>query len=187
MALVKACFSLFSVRAGFPSIVTRLLPLRSRSPLLLEHGMAINTKKVIIGGLTAGLVLNILDFILNTYIFGARMKADMNAFKAGLGDAMATMSGSTMAGYVIMDFVLGMLLAYTYAAMRPRFGAGAKTAIIVALIFWIFGTIVSVNYMMVGMMSSGTWWSFGIAYLVCLVIASLVAGAMYSEEGSPAT
>jgi hypothetical protein len=149
--------------------------------------MAINTKKVIIGGLTAGLVLNILDFILNTYIFGARMKADMNAFKAGLGDAMATMSGSTMAGYVIMDFVLGMLLAYTYAAMRPRFGAGAKTAIIVALIFWIFGTIVSVNYMMVGMMSSGTWWSFGIAYLVCLVIASLVAGAMYSEEGSPAT
>lgn len=144
--------------------------------------MAINTKKVIVGGLAAGLVLNVLDFVMNSLIFGERMKADMNAFKPGLGDAMATMTGSTIAGYVIMDFVLGMLVAYTYAAMRPRFGPGAKTSIIVALVFWVFGSIISVNYMMVGMMSKGLWLSFGLAYFVCLVITALVAGALYSED-----
>jgi hypothetical protein len=145
--------------------------------------MAINTKKVIIAGLAAGVVMNICDFVVNM-MFGAQMQASANAFKPGLGDAMATMGGSTMAGFIIMDLVIGMLLAYTYAAMRPRFGAGAKTAIIAAIIFWIFGSIVSANYLVMGIMSRSLWLTFGFVYLICLIIASLVAGALYSEDAA---
>lgn len=148
--------------------------------------MAINTSKVITGGLVAGVVMNILDFIVNGFILGDQMKAAANAFKPGLGDQMMSMDGKTMAGYIIMDFIIGLLLAYTYAAMRPRFGAGAKTAIIGALVLWIFGTILMSNYLMMGMMTSGLWLTASFVYLVCLIIASLVAGALYSEEG-PAT
>ena len=143
--------------------------------------MAINTKKVVVAGLAAGVVMNILDFLINM-MFGAQMQESANAFKPGLGDAMASMGGSTMAGYIIMDLVIGMLLAYTYAAMRPRFGPGAKTAVITALIFWIFGSIVSSNYLIMGIMSRSLWLTFGLVYLVCLIIASLVAGALYSED-----
>ena len=32
------------------------------------------------------------------------------------------------------------------------------------------------------MMSRGLWLTFGLIYLVCLIIASLVAGALYKEE-----
>jgi hypothetical protein len=149
--------------------------------------MAINTKRVIIAGLAAGLVMNILDFIMQGMIFGDRMKAEMNAFKPGMGDAMGQMDTNTIIGYVIMDFVLGLLLAYSYAAMRPRFGAGAKTAIISSLVLWIFAGILTSNYLTMGMMSQGLWWSVAIGYLVCLVIASLVAGALYKEDGTPAT
>lgn len=145
--------------------------------------MAINTKKVVVAGIAAGVVMNICDFVINMML-GAQMQASANAFKPGLGDAMADMSGSTMAGFIIMDLVIGMLLAYTYAAMRPRFGPGAKTAIIAALIFWIFGSIISSNYLIMGMMSRSLWLTFGFAYLVCLVIASLVAGALYSEDAT---
>jgi hypothetical protein len=88
---------------------------------------------------------------------------------------------------VILDFIIGLLLAYTYAAMRPRFGAGAKTSIITALVYWIFGSIVSVNFLMLGMMSRGLWLGFGLVYLVCLIIASLVAGALYSENTTTST
>ena len=144
--------------------------------------MAINTSKVIVGGLAAGVVMNILDFIMNGVLFADQMKEAMNNFKPGMGDAMATMDGTTIAGFVILDLVIGMVLAYTYAAMRPRFGAGAKTSIITAILYWIFGSIISVNFLMMGMMSSGLWISFGLAYLVCLIIASLVAGALYSEN-----
>ncbi len=145
--------------------------------------MAINTKKVVVAGIAAGVVMNICDFLLNMML-GTQMQASANAFKPGLGDAMATMSGSTMAGFIIMDIVIGMLLAYTYAAMRPRFGPGAKTAIIAALIFWIFGSIISSNYLIMGMMSRSLWLTFGFAYLICLVVASLVAGALYSEDAT---
>ena len=144
--------------------------------------MAMNTSKVVTGGLAAGVVMIICDYVLNGMLFGEQMKAASNAFKEGLGDQMAAMSTNTMIGYIIMDLVLGMLLAYAYAAMRPRLGAGPKTSIIVALMFWIFGSIVSVGYLVMGMMSTGLWLSFGIAYLVCLIIASLVAGALYKEE-----
>lgn len=143
--------------------------------------MAINTKRVIVAGLAAGVVMNICDFLTNM-MFAAQMQAASNAFKPGLGDAMAQMPGSIMAGYIIMDLVIGMLLAYTYAAMRPRFGPGAKTAIITALIFWIFGSIIASNYLIMGMMGRSLWLTFGAVYLVCLIIASLVAGALYSED-----
>jgi hypothetical protein len=149
--------------------------------------MAINTSKVIVGGLAAGVVMNILDFISNGVIFADRMVAEMNNFKPGLGDAMHTMDTTTIAGMVILDFIIGLLLAYTYAAMRPRFGAGARTSIITALVYWIFGSIVSVNFLMLGMMSRGLWLGFGLVYLVCLIIASLVAGALYSENTTTST
>lgn len=149
--------------------------------------MAINTSKVIVGGLAAGVAMNILDFISNGVIFADRMVAEMNNFKPGLGDAMHTMDTTTIAGMVILDFIIGLLLAYTYAAMRPRFGAGARTSIITALVYWIFGSIVSVNFLMLGMMSRGLWLGFGLVYLVCLIIASLVAGALYSENTTTST
>ena len=50
--------------------------------------------------------------------------------------------------------------------------------------FWVFGSIVAVNYMMMGIMSRGLWLSFGFAYFVCLVITALVAGSLYSEDAT---
>ena len=143
--------------------------------------MAINTSKVVVAGIAAGIVMVVLDFVIQMML-GARMTADLNTFQPGLGDSMSTMEGSIMIGYIVMDLVIGMLLAYTYAAIRPRFGPGPKTAIIAAMMFWVFGTIVSSNYLVMGMMSRSLWLTFGLIYLVCLIIASLVAGALYKEE-----
>ena len=86
--------------------------------------MAINTNKVLLGGIAAGVVLNVIDFATNTFILGARMKAETEAFKPGLSDRM--MTGSAITSYIIMDLVLGILLVLTYAAIRPRFGPGVR-------------------------------------------------------------
>ena len=144
--------------------------------------MAMNAGKILAGTVAGGIVMNIIDFISNGFLLADRMKSDANAFKPGLGDAMAAMSGTQIAGYVIMDFIVAGLLAWTYAAMRPRFGPGAKTAIMAALVLWIFGMIVSVNYMSMGIMSKGLWVTFSVIYLVALVITALVAGAIYKED-----
>lgn len=147
--------------------------------------MAINTKKVIVAGLAAGVVMNILDFVIHMMLTD-RLTAELNGFQPGLGDSMGTMSTNVMVGFVIMDLVIGMLLAYTYAAVRPRLGPGPKAAIIVALMYWIFGSIMNSAFLVMGMMSRSLWLTYGLIYLVCLIIASLVAGALYKEDAATA-
>jgi hypothetical protein len=142
--------------------------------------MAINTKKVLIGGIAAGVVMNIIDFISNTYILGARMKAESDAFKPGMSDQM--MTGSAIAGYIIMDFVLGILLVWTYAAIRPRFGPGIKTAVYAAILFWILAGIFMSGFMHMGMMSGGLWWSFALIGLVNFLLSAWVGARLYSED-----
>jgi hypothetical protein len=142
--------------------------------------MAINTTKVLLGGFAAGAVLNVIDFVANTYIFGAQMKAAADAFKPGLSDRM--MTGSAITSYIVMDFVLGIMLVWTYAAIRPRFGPGVRTAIYAAVLFWILGGIFNAGYLHMGMMSSGLWMSFAVVALVNFILAAWVGAWLYTEE-----
>jgi hypothetical protein len=141
--------------------------------------MAINTQKVLIGGIAAGVVMNIIDFVSNMYILGDRMKAESEAFKPGLSDQM--MSSSTMVSYIVMDFVLGILLVWTYAAIRPRFGPGLKTATYAALLFWVLAGIFYSGYLHMGMTSTGLWWSLAIVGLVNFLAAAWVGAKLYTE------
>ena len=142
--------------------------------------MAINTTKVLIGGIAAGVVMNVIDFVTNMYILGARMKAEADAFKPGMSDQM--MSSSMMVTNIVMDLLLGILLVWTYAAIRPRFGPGAKTAVYAALLFWVLAAIFLSGYMHMGMMSSGLWWSFAIIGLVNFLVSAWVGARLYSED-----
>jgi hypothetical protein len=159
-----------------------MVPGAGRVQLKLEVGMPINTKKVLLGGLVAGVVINIIDFVANTFILGARVKAESDAFKPGMSDAM--MSGSAIISFVIMDLVLGFALIWAYAAFRPRFGAGARTATYVAVLFWLLALIFTAGYRQMGIMSSGLWWSFAFIGLVNFLIAAWAGAALYSEEGA---
>ena len=142
--------------------------------------MAMNIKKVVIGGIVAGVVMNVIDFVTNTYIFGARMKAEADAFKPGLSDKM--MSGSAMVSYIVMDFVLGIALVWTYAAIRPRFGPGLRTATFAAVLFWLLALIFLMGYLHMGMMSSGLWWSFAIAGLINFFLSAWAGAKVYTED-----
>jgi len=144
--------------------------------------MAINTKKVLLGGFVAGVVMNAIDFVVNGYLLAARMKAETDAFKPGLSDQM--MSGKAVAGYIVMDFVLGILLVWTYAAIRPRFGPGIRTASYAALLFWILTMIFLSGYMHMGMMSAGLWWTFAVIGLVNYLLSAWAGAKFYTEDST---
>lgn len=145
--------------------------------------MAMNTSKVLVGGLAAGVVLNVIDFITNMYILGDRMKAEMNAVAPGLADKM--MTGGAIAGYVIMDFVIGIMLVWLYAAIRPRFGPGPKTAVYGALFVWLLFGIAYSGYLMSGMMSGSTFTMGSVIALINVLLASWLGARLYTE--GPAT
>jgi hypothetical protein len=144
--------------------------------------MAINTKKVLIGGFAAGVVMNVIDYVTNVYILAARMKAESDAFKPGMSDQM--MQGTKVASYIVMDFVLGLALVWTYAAIRPRFGPGMRTATYAALLFWILSLIFTSGFMQMGIMSSGLWWTFAFIALVNFLVSASLGAKLYSEDST---
>src|SRR2546423_12981546 len=93
----------------------------------------INWGRVVLGGLVAGVVLHIVDYLT----YGVWLKADMAAAMTGLGKSPAAMD-SAIPLWVALDFVSGIGLLWVYAAIRPRFGAGVKTAVIAGLAGWVF-------------------------------------------------
>jgi hypothetical protein len=91
-----------------------------------------NTGRIIGAGLLAGLVLNIGEYVLNGIILAPQWKAAM----AELGQE--DLSGGDIGVLVFFTFLTGFALVWLYAAMRPRFGAGFKTAVIAGFFVWLF-------------------------------------------------
>jgi hypothetical protein len=143
--------------------------------------MAINTSKVVVGGLVAGVVMNVSGFIVNGMLLGKRMEAEMLAAAPSLqGRGMGT---GAMTGRILTSFAVGLLLVWLYAAMRPRFGPGMKTAAYAALVVWLCGFLFYLDWLYLGMMSTGSYVIVSCVMLVTLLIAAGIGGMLYKEDG----
>jgi glutamate-1-semialdehyde aminotransferase len=136
----------------------------------------INTGKVIVGGLVAGVVANAADFVVNTYLMAAE-SADM---VQRLNLSQAAVDGS-MATWIVVDFVWGLLLVFAYAGFRPRFGPGPKTAIITGVTFWVAVTAVFAGLMAMGMITQQAYIKSSVLQLASTLAAVLAGAALYKE------
>jgi hypothetical protein len=146
--------------------------------------MAINAQKVIVGGIAAGIVMNVLGFLGQGMLLGARMNAEMDAVVPGLSQRMVT--GASIAINVLTQLVIGVLLVWLYAAMRPRFGPGFKTAAYAALVIWLCGLLFYSGWYLTGMMLASTYVFVSLVALVTLLAGAYVGGMLYKEEGAGA-
>jgi len=89
----------------------------------------INMARVILGGLVAGLVINIGEFLLNGMVLADQMRNFMTQHNF-------TEPKNFIAIAVALTFVLGIVIVLGYACIRPRLGPGVKTAIIAGLFAW---------------------------------------------------
>ena len=94
-----------------------------------------NGKRILLGGLLAGLVINIGETILNVPVLGPQF--DAASQRLGL----APMTGTAIGIFVVMCFGLGILATWLYAAIRPRFGAGPRTALIAGITIWLLVSV----------------------------------------------
>lgn len=144
--------------------------------------MAINTGKVVVGGLVAGLIMNVSGFVVQGMMLGSRMMAEMAAVAPSLANMQP--GGGEIAARVATQFIVGIMLVWMYAAMRPRFGPGPRTAMISALIVWILGFLFYLDWLFVGMMTPATYAIVSVVMIVTLAIASWVGCMLYKEEGA---
>lgn len=140
--------------------------------------MAINTGKVVVGGLVAGLVLNIGDFVINTML----LAADNAAFMTRLGlDPAAMESFAGMLPWIVIDFLMGLLIVWVYAAIRPRFGPGVSTAIIAGLIPFLGVTLVLAGFTSMGVFTTSMFVKGSAAALVNTLIGAVAGAWVYTE------
>jgi hypothetical protein len=143
----------------------------------------INLGRVILGGLVAGVVINLFEGVLN----GVVLEKQWTDVLTGLGKS-ATFSAKQLAAFNVWGFALGILTVWVYAALRPRFGAGPRTAVCAGLLIWALAYAmgdagpVFLHIFPVGMTLTT------LAVEVVEMIAAGLAGAvLYKEEsaGSP--
>lgn len=139
----------------------------------------INVGRVLLGGLLAGVVLNVGEFILNGVLLAETMKKDFE--KLGLPDPGT--NTTFLIRVTSITFLLGIGLVYLYAAIRPRFGAGAKTAACAGVIGWFF------VYLYAGYVYQATGAVSSKAFLMALpwgivefALATIAGAWLYKEE-----
>jgi len=135
----------------------------------------INLKGVVLGGLVAGLVLNVFDFLM----YGVVLAADMEAAMQAIGK---TMKDDPIWLYVILDFLFGIWLVWLYAMIRPRYGPGPRTAVIAGLYVWVgFGVLHAISEAPIGLFTPRLSAIIVAVFLVVAPLAAVAGAKFYSE------
>jgi hypothetical protein len=137
----------------------------------------INWGRVILGGLLAGVVLNVVDWLT----YGVWLKPDLEAAMTALGRPAGAMDKAVPI-FVLVDFLYGIGLLWLYAAIRPRYGAGPKTAVIGGLALWVFiGLLHAIAEAPMAMMPQRVMWIGTCVALIQLPVAGAVGASIYKE------
>jgi hypothetical protein len=136
----------------------------------------INKGRVIVGGLLAGLLVNISEFVLNTFVIGQDMEAAMKAMNRPPVD------NSMILWFVVLGFLIGIATVWTYAAIRPRFGPGVTTAVYAALAVWFMASAYPTAFMMVMQVFPRKAMAIGVVWGLVEILVAGVAGAWAYTE-----
>ena len=140
----------------------------------------INWVRVLLGGVLAGLIINLFEFVAN----GVLLARDWEAMMKALGRTNFPNPNAVVI-FLIWGFLSGIAVIWLYAAVRPRFGPGVKTAVLTGFAFW-FLTIVlrTIDDAGVGYPFLYPSRLLTLLMVVCLVqfVAASVAGASIYKE-----
>ena len=142
----------------------------------------VNMMKVLVGGLIAGVVLNVVDFVLFGMVLKDQMAAAMQALNR------PAMSNAQIPWFVFLDFVAGIGMVWLYAAIRPRFGAGPGTAVKAGIAAWFFAGLLPTLFMWpMALMPANLTVITTLVALVEWPLAAVVGAKFYLEgAGAPA-
>ena len=98
----------------------------------------INVSRLIWGGVAAGVVLNIVTGIANACLLNGEFQNWAN----GMGNHLHPPAQPIqICFWVAMCLIDGLAGVWIYAGMRPRLGAGPKTALLAGLLVWTVGRL----------------------------------------------
>jgi hypothetical protein len=137
----------------------------------------INMGRVILGGIVAGIVINILAYLVDGVLLRTQWDEGMTAL------GRPSLAITQIVWLNIFGFFTGILLVWLYAAIRPRFGPGPKTAIIAGLALWALCYLIpNISFMWItGLFHPNLTIHTSLGGIVEAVAAALTGGFLYRE------
>jgi hypothetical protein len=143
--------------------------------------MKINWSRVILGGLLAGIIINVCEALVNGLLLSGEWATAMKALNKspdiGIGGNAA---------FWLWGFLIGIYALWLYATVCPRFGAGPKTAMIAGVAVWVPASLLAMiaptamhlfRYRMIAIDV--------VLGLVEIVLGTVVGAWLYKEREAP--
>ena len=139
----------------------------------------INWNRVILGGLVAGVIINVFEYLLNAVVLAKQWASVMS----GLGKT-GELSGISIVVFNVWGFLLGITAVWFYAAIRPRYGPGLKTALCGGSAIWFVGIVLAdATPLALGLFPTQVL-AMGIAVGFVEVVLGTTIGAWLYREGT---
>jgi hypothetical protein len=137
----------------------------------------INIGRVVLGGIVAGIVADLLDYPVDGVWLAPQWSLEMSLLGRN------GFSSNMWIGFDLLGIVSGIVAIWIYAAIRPRLGAGVKTAIYAGVVVWILGSLVpNASFMYVGgLFTKHLTLYTTLGGLVEVVVGTLAGAALYKE------
>ena len=133
-----------------------------------------NWRRIIVCGLVTAVVWTALSAISTWYL-----GADFNA--AVPGNKILAPSAGLVAFLFALNFGGGIWAMWLYAAIRPRYGAGPKTAAVAGFSWWIAGTLADATWGSFGLVPVKAFLPLSAIALPEMVVAAMVGAWLYRE------
>jgi hypothetical protein len=139
-----------------------------------------NPVRILIGGLIAGLIMNGSEAALHAGVLGDETGSLYEKFRIGIPD-----TAGNLLLLIFATFVLGIVAVWLYAAMRPRYGAGPRTALIAGVTVWLLSHLWSGVYLgagYTGIITARLAWIPVAWGLLEAPLATMAGAAFYKES-----
>jgi len=135
----------------------------------------VDLSRVILGGILAGTIVNLSEWALHDMVMREQFRSALGSLGRQNPEDL-----NTIVWWNVWGYVLGITAIWLYAAIRPRYGPGAATALRAGFAVWILScvlmTITMANLRLFPFMPLAFLWS-----LVGDLIGTVAGAWVYKE------
>lgn len=135
----------------------------------------INMGQMLVAGAVAGIIIDIIFGITNGVILAPQWTDGLK----GLGQPPFGVGSVVI--YNLWGLIAGFAAMWIYVGFRPRFGAGARTAVYAALTVWVTNVLVPFAVLATVGLPAGLMATVAVVGLVGVVVAAIIAMHIYRE------
>ena len=143
---------------------------------------AINWHRVVLGGLLWALVYSVLGAVAMLLFLGQAFSGELERLGQPLELTARSLIPLGVFG-IIFTISMGIVSTWLYAAIRPRYGPGPKTAAIAGLVVWVLSIVASLSHLGVFGLASPQFIAMDLPTELIAMLAATLAGAWVYREG----